>query len=87
MRSKYTQCIYHYPLPGILRRRRGGSSQQITSPPPAPPGAHVRGTQANMRVYEYQQQWGLGLANASAAYARGSTGKNITIGITDSGLM
>lgn len=36
--------------------------------------------------YEYQRQWGLSMINASAAYARGSTGKNITIGITDSGL-
>ena len=29
---------------------------------------------------------GLSTINASSAYARGATGKNITIGITDSGL-
>ena len=33
-----------------------------------------------------QGQWGLSTINAAAAYARGATGKNITIGITDSGL-
>ncbi len=36
--------------------------------------------------YEYSDQWGLSAINASSAYARGATGKNITIGITDSGL-
>ena len=36
--------------------------------------------------YEYSDHWGLSAINASSAYARGSTGKNITIGITDSGL-
>ena len=35
---------------------------------------------------EYQDQYGLGLVNASSAYARGSTGSGIVIGVTDSGL-
>ncbi|MEK9649746.1 MAG: S8 family peptidase [Gammaproteobacteria bacterium] len=69
----------------------GGSSQAITpSPSPSPtpdPGPTYDQLKAQYESnYEYQQQWGLALAKASSAYARGSTGKNITIGITDSGL-
>ena len=36
--------------------------------------------------YEYSNHWGLEIINASSAYARGATGNNILIGITDSGL-
>ena len=35
---------------------------------------------------EYQDQYGLGLVKASSAYARGSTGSGIVVGVTDSGL-
>ena len=36
--------------------------------------------------YEYSSHWGLETINASSAYARGATGNNVLIGITDSGL-
>jgi len=36
--------------------------------------------------YEYSRHWGLETINASSAYARGATGNNVLIGITDSGL-
>ena len=36
--------------------------------------------------YEYRRHWGLEAINASSAYARGATGENVLIGITDSGL-
>ena len=36
--------------------------------------------------YEYNRHWGLDTINASSAYARGATGNNVLIGITDSGL-
>jgi hypothetical protein len=36
--------------------------------------------------YEYSRHWGLESINASSAYARGATGNNVLIGITDSGL-
>tara|TARA_B100000029_G_scaffold515716_1_gene624184 strand:+ start:29680 stop:32151 length:2472 start_codon:yes stop_codon:yes gene_type:complete len=36
--------------------------------------------------YEYISQWGLKSVNAASAYARGATGSNIIIGVTDSGL-
>tara|TARA_Y100000590_G_scaffold204472_1_gene231918 strand:+ start:561 stop:2990 length:2430 start_codon:yes stop_codon:yes gene_type:complete len=35
---------------------------------------------------EYQDQYGLAMVKASSAYARGSTGEGIVIGVTDSGL-
>ena len=38
------------------------------------------------RHYEYSSHWGLEAINASSAYARGATGNNVLIGITDSGL-
>jgi len=37
-------------------------------------------------LYEYQEQYGLGLTNASSAYARGATGAGVVIGVLDSGL-
>ena len=36
--------------------------------------------------YEYRRHWELEAINASSAYARGATGENVLIGITDSGL-
>ena len=87
MKFKYTQLSPIILFLASCAGGGGGSSQQIISPPPAPPGPTYEELKAKYESnYEYQQQWGLGLANASAAYARGSTGKNITIGITDSGL-
>ena len=37
-------------------------------------------------LYEYFRQDGLGMSNASSAYARGATGEGMIIGVVDSGL-
>ena len=37
-------------------------------------------------LYEYSRQDGLGMSNASSAYARGATGEDMIIGVVDSGL-
>ena len=37
-------------------------------------------------LYEYFRQDGLGMSNASSAYARGATGEDMVIGVVDSGL-
>ena len=60
---------------------------QTPTPPPTPPTLSYDELKAQYEsYYEYQNQWGLEVINASAAYARGATGAGITIGITDSGL-
>ena len=72
----------------------GGSSNvnnaSAVSVPPTPPPTPTQSfdeLKAEFEGhYEYSNQWGLSTINAAAAYARGATGKNITIGITDSGL-
>ena len=37
-------------------------------------------------LYEYSTQYGLGMSNASSAYARGATGEGLIVGVVDSGL-
>ncbi len=37
-------------------------------------------------LYEYSTQYGLGMSNASSAYARGATGQGMIVGVVDSGL-
>ncbi len=37
-------------------------------------------------LYEYSTQYGLGMTNASSAYARGATGEGMIVGVVDSGL-
>jgi len=37
-------------------------------------------------LYEYSTQYGLGISNASSAYARGATGEGMIVGVVDSGL-
>ena len=71
----------------------GGSSNntpvvaQTPTPPTPPPSLSFDELVVQFEsYYEYQSQWGLNMINASSAYARGATGANITIGITDSGL-
>ena len=72
----------------------GGSSNvnnaSAVSVPPTPPPTPTQSfdeLKAEFEGhYEYSNHWGLSTINAAAAYARGATGKNITIGITDSGL-
>ena len=61
-------------------------SQTPTPPTPPPSLSYEELKQQYEGYYEYQNQWGLDMINASAAYARGATGLGITIGITDSGL-
>jgi len=61
-------------------------SQTPTPPVVAPTLSYDELKKQYEGYYEYQNQWGLDLVNASAAYARGATGLGVTIGITDSGL-
>ena len=74
----------------------GGSSQapSVSIPPtpnapgpsqPAEPSFSELQTEFENH-YEYSRHWGLETINASSAYARGATGNNVLIGITDSGL-
>ena len=70
----------------------GGGGQNAplvsqTPTPPTPPALSYEELKTQYEgYYEYQNQWGLDLVNASTAYARSATGLGITIGITDSGL-
>jgi subtilisin family serine protease len=57
----------------------------IATPKPPAPGWQSDPAQwADHRGY--QQQFGLAMKNASAAYAAGATGKGVTIGFVDTGL-
>ena len=62
---------------------QGGGTVTPTPPPPPPPPPT---DSSSFETSEYQNQYGLGLINSSAAYARGATGQGMTIGVTDSGL-
>jgi len=70
----------------------GGSSSppvisQTPTPPTPPPSLSFDELKTQYEgYYEYQNQWGLDMVNASDAYARGATGSGIVIGITDSGI-
>ena len=74
----------------------GGSSQApAVSIPPTPssptPTQPAEPSFSELKAeyenyYEYSRHWGLEVINASSAYARGATGNNVLIGITDSGL-
>ena len=67
----------------------GNNASAVSVPPTPPPTPTQSFDELKTEFeghYEYSNQWGLSTINASAAYARGATGKNITIGITDSGL-
>ncbi|MBD63282.1 MAG: hypothetical protein CMD68_04290 [Gammaproteobacteria bacterium] len=61
-------------------------SQTPTPPTPTPSLSFDELKAQYEGYYEYRSQWGLDMINASSAYARGATGADITIGITDSGL-
>lgn len=70
----------------------GGSNNtpvaSITPTPPTPPSSlSFEELKAQYEeYYEFKNQWGLSMINASTAYARGASGAGINIGITDSGL-
>ena len=74
----------------------GGSSQApAVSIPPTPssptPSQPAEPSFSELKAeyenyYEYSRHWGLETINASSAFARGATGNNVLIGITDSGL-
>lgn len=74
----------------------GGSSQapSVSIPPTpssTPPSQPDEPSFSELKAefeshYEYSRHWGLEAVNASSAYARGATGNNVLIGITDSGL-
>jgi hypothetical protein len=74
----------------------GGSSQApAVSIPPTPssptPSQPAEPSFSELKAeyenyYEYSRHWGLEAINASSAFARGATGNNVLIGITDSGL-
>ena len=59
-------------------------SSPSTSQPAEPSFSELRAEFES--YYEYSRHWGLEAVNASSAYARGATGNNVLIGITDSGL-
>ena len=74
-----------------------GSSSSSTSSTSSSSSSSSSGSSSNTQTYdqlkiqfeayeEYQDQYGLGLVKASSAYARGSTGSGIVVGVTDSGL-
>ena len=70
-----------------------GSTSTPTSVPattPATPSCDDACFQANKEefesLYEYSTQYGLGMTNASSAYARGATGEGMIVGVVDSGL-
>ena len=71
-----------------------GSSTSSTSSTSSSSSSSSSGTDQNFdqlksqfeSYSEYQDQYGLGLVKASSAYARGTTGSGIVIGVTDSGL-
>ena len=71
----------------------GNSTSTPTSVPtttPSSPTCDEACFQANKEefetFYEYSRQYGLGLSNASSAYARGATGQGMIVGVVDSGL-
>ncbi len=64
---------------------QGGGTVAPTPPPPPPPPPPPTDS-SSFETFEYQNQYGLGLINSSAAYARGATGQGMIIGVTDSGL-
>ena len=87
MASKYTQLFALILVLASCAGGGGGSSKPLVPDLPPDPGPSYDELKAQYESnYEYQQQYGLALINASSAYARGATGKNVTIGITDSGL-
>ena len=73
-----------------------GSTSTPTTVPSTTPTAPTAPTcddacfQANKdeyeALYEYSRQYGLGMTNASSAYARGATGGGMIVGVVDSGL-
>jgi subtilisin family serine protease len=86
---KYTQIITFIIVLSSCSGGGGGSMQNPVSNTNSPPttGPTYEELKAQYESnYEYQQQYGLGLIKASSAYAKGATGKNVIIGITDSGL-
>lgn len=48
-------------------------------------GGGVRPTASDWETEEYEAQGGLGLIKASSMYARGGTGKGVTVGVLDTG--
>ena len=92
MKHKRTLTLFLFVLISCGGGGGGGSnnlpviSQTPTAPTPPPSLSYDDLKKQYEGYYEYQNQWGLNMINASAAYARGATGLGITIGITDSGL-
>ena len=62
----------------------GGGSGGGDGPPPCP-GLDPDCTPEDYETSEYNAQAGLRLINASSIYARGGTGKGVTVGVFDSG--
>lgn len=86
MASKYTPLLISFLI--IASCAGGGGKSIPIQPQPEPnPDLSFEELKALYESYfEYQNQWGLGLVNASSAYARGANGDGATIGIIDSGL-
>jgi len=90
MKSKYTQLlVLIIAITSCASGGGGGNKSPSDVTPSTPTISEPTFEELVSRYesyYEYERQWGLGLINASSAYARGFSGKGITIGITDSGL-
>lgn len=81
----------------MWRRRRGlradrescaaTASATAASPPPPPPPPPPPGNPASFETGEYNEQYGLGLINASTAYAAGATGEGIIVAVVDTGIV
>lgn len=65
----------------------GGGGAPIVQPPaPPPPPPPPPPPEAEYETAEYNAQYGLGMINASHAYANGAFGEGITIAVIDSGI-
>ena len=64
-----------------------GAQAAYKDPNPNISSASVAEAQRAFETAEYQKDWGLAAMNASKAYALGFTGKDVAVGVMDSGAL
>lgn len=64
-----------------------GAHAAYMDPNPNISSASVAEAQRAFEMAEYQKDWGLAAMNASKAYALGFTGKDVAVGVMDSGAL
>ena len=74
-----------FTLPGCGGGGGGGGGGSGQPPPVTTPTPTPTPTPGDWETDEYKAQAGLGLIKASAMYARGGTGRGITVGMLDGG--